>query len=112
MGSPLRVESAFVHTLSIGTKTPSEHYSKILRDEVTLWVECGPRYILDWNEGFTWFLFQVPSGWGHPFRVEFLATRLRLKEFLGMSLWQHIAVPPLFSVGTRVLYINHSENVY
>ena len=63
-----------VHTLSIGTKTPSEPYSKNLRDEVTPWVECGPRYTLDRIEGLTWLLFQVPSGWGHPFRVEFLAT--------------------------------------
>ena len=34
-------------THSIGTKSLSEPYSKILRDEVTLWVECGPRYALD-----------------------------------------------------------------
>ena len=94
MGSPLQVESAFVNTLSIGTKTPSEPYSKILRDVVTLWVECGPRYTLDRNEGLSWLFFQVPSEWGHPFRVEFLATRSRLKEFLGLSLWRHIAVPP------------------
>ena len=94
MGSPLWVESAFVHELSIGTKTPSEPCSKILRDEVTLCVKCGPRYTLDQNKGFIWLLFQIPSGWGHPFRVEFLATRSRLKEFLGMSLWRHIAVPP------------------
>ena len=28
MGSPLRVEPAFVHTLSIGSKTPSEPYPR------------------------------------------------------------------------------------
>ena len=82
MGTPCWVESAFVYTLSIGMKPPSEPYSKILRDEVTLWVECGPRCTLDRNEGLSWVLFQVPSGWGHPFRVEFLATRSRLKDFL------------------------------
>ena len=32
---------------SIGTKSLSEPYSKFLRDEVTLWVECGPRSTLD-----------------------------------------------------------------
>ena len=82
METPCWVESAFVHTLSIGTKPPSEPYSKILRDEVTLWVECGPSYTLNRNKGLSWVLFQVPSGWGHPFRVEFLAALLRLKEFL------------------------------
>ena len=82
MGSPCWVESAFVHTLSIGTKPLSEPFSKILCDEVTLWVECGPRYTLDRNERLSWVLFQVPSGWGRPFRVEFLATRSLLKEFL------------------------------
>ena len=113
MGSPLRVEPAFVHTLLIRTKAPSEPYSKILRDEVTLWVGGCSKYIPDRNEGLIWFLFQVPSGWGHPFGIEFLETRSRLKEFLGLSLWQHIAVPPpLFNVGTCVLYINHSGNVY
>ena len=113
MGSPLWIEFMFVHTPLIGMKTPSELCSKILHDEVTLWVKCGRKYTLDWNEGFIWLLLQVPSGWGHPFRVEFLATRSRLKEFLGMSLWRHIAVPPpLFNVGMRVLYINHSGNVY
>ena len=71
-----------MHTLSIGTRPPSEPYSEVLHDEVTLWVECGPRYTLDRNEGLSWALFQVPSGRGHPFRVEFLATRSRLKEFL------------------------------
>ena len=81
MGSPCWVEPAFVHTLSIGTKPPSEPYSKILRDEVTLLVECGPRYTLDRNERLSWVLFQVLSGWGHPW-VEFLATQSRLKEFL------------------------------
>ena len=63
----------------------------------------------------SWFCgFQVPSGWGHPFRVESaVRTRSQLKIFLGMSLWRHIAVPPpLFNVRTRVLYINHSGNVY
>ena len=57
MGSPLRVESAVRHTLSIGTKTLSEPWYKILRDEVTLWVECGPRYTLDPNEGLLLRLF-------------------------------------------------------
>ena len=56
------VESAVRLTLSIETKTLSEPYSKILRDEVTLWVECGPWSTLDPNEGFTWLFFQVPSG--------------------------------------------------
>ena len=71
------------------------------------------RYVLDRNEGLTWLLFQVPSGWGHPFKVEFCGTLSRLEEVLGLSLWQHIAVPPpLFNVGMRVLYINHSGNVY
>ena len=63
MGSPLRVESVFVNTLSIVTKTPSEPYSKILCDLVTLWVECGPRYTLDRNKGLSSLFFQVPSGW-------------------------------------------------
>ena len=113
MGSPLWVEPVFVHTLSIGTKTPSEPYSKILCDEATLWVGGRSRYIPDRNEGLTWFLFQVPSGWGHPFGVEFPDTRSRLKDFLGLCLWRHIAAPPpLFNVGTSLLYINHSGNVY
>ena len=50
-----------MHTLSIGTRPPSEPYSEVLHDEVTLWVECGPRYTLDRNEGLSWALFQVPS---------------------------------------------------
>ena len=82
MGTPCWAESAIVYMLSIGTKPLPEPYSKILHDEVTLCVECGPRYTLDWNEGLSWVLFQVPSGWGHPFRVEFHATRSRLKDFL------------------------------
>ena len=82
MGSPCWVESAFVSTLSIGMKPPSELFSKILRNEVALWVECNPGYTLDQNKGLSWVFFQVPSGWGHPFRVEFLATRSLLKEFL------------------------------
>ena len=64
------------------------------------------------------FFFWVPSplGWGHPFRVEaayFVRPRSERKICLGMSLWRHIAVPPpLSNVGTCVLYINHSGNVY
>ena len=67
MGSPLLVESAVVHTLSIGTKTLSEPLSKILRDEVTLWVECGPRYTLDPNERFTWLFFPSSFKMGSHF---------------------------------------------
>ena len=34
-------------------------------------------------------------------------------EPASLSLWRHIAVPPLlFNVGTHVLYINHSGNIY
>ena len=67
------------------------------------------------SKDFSWFYgFQVPSGWGHLFRVESaVRTRSQFKVFLGMSVWQHVAVPPpLFNVGTRVLYINLSGNVY
>ena len=57
MGSHCWVESAFVRTRSIGMKPPSELFSKILRNEVALWVECGPRYTLDRNEGLSWVFF-------------------------------------------------------
>ena len=82
------------------------------------WVEFwyyGRLLSLDRIEGFFLFFgFQVPSGWGHPFRVEStVRARSQLKEFLGRSFWRHIAVPPpLFNVGTHVLYMTHSGNVY
>ena len=52
----------------------SEPYSKNLRDEVTLWVECDPRSTLDLERRLNWWLVQDPSGWGHPFRVKLHAT--------------------------------------
>ena len=82
MRSPIG-SSVVLGTHLIGTKDLIGSYSKFLQDGVTL------------------------------FGSKFFATRSRLKEFLGMSLWRHIAVPPpLFNVGTCVLYINHSGNVY
>ena len=63
MGSPLRVESAFVCTLSIGTKTLSE---PIFQDPSRWGHPFGSSlctlYILDRNEGLSWLLFQVSSG--------------------------------------------------
>ena len=48
MGSPFRVEFAvWAYALNRNEGLLSEPYSKILRDEVTLWVECHPRYTLD-----------------------------------------------------------------
>ena len=54
-------------------------------------VVVGPHLIT--NEGFHWWLGQDPSGWGHPFRVRLHATWSRVKDYLGLSLWRHIAVP-------------------
>ena len=70
-------------------------------------------YILDLNEGLAWCGFQVPSGWGHPFRVESASDSIAIEGISWFELWRHIALPPtLFNVTTCVLYINHSENVY
>ena len=49
MGSPLRVE------------TLSELESKILRDEVTLWVECGPRCLNQRVTGFNVYFKLSPT---------------------------------------------------
>ena len=99
MGSPF-----WGRVCVVGLRIQSErnlrlnHFPRSFRDEVTLWVECGPRYTLNHEQKI--YLVISPSSF-------------RMKEFLGMCLWQHIAAPPpLFNVGTRVLYINHSGNVY
>ena len=44
-------------------------------------VVLGPHLIT--NEGFSWKLARVPSGWGHPVRVKLCTTCSRLKEYLG-----------------------------
>ena len=46
-GRPVRAEFAmWAYALDRNEVLFSEPYSKILRDEVTLWVECHPRYTL------------------------------------------------------------------
>ena len=51
----------------IGTKSLSEPYSKILRDEVTLWVECGPRYTLDHERKISLVVSLSSFRMGSPF---------------------------------------------
>ena len=47
-GHPFRVEFCGVGCRTRSERSSfSEPFSKILRDEVTLWVECAPRYTLD-----------------------------------------------------------------
>ena len=103
----------------VRTRSDRRLISEPLLQDPSRWVTRGLSFctmVLSRSYGrISWFCgFQVPSGWGHPFRVESaVRTRSQLKVFLGMRLWRHIAVPPpLFNVGTRVLYINHSGNVY
>ena len=53
MGSPFWVEFAFwAYALDWNEGLTCTSILRILRDVVTLWVECGPRYTLNRNEGF------------------------------------------------------------
>ena len=45
----------------------SEPCSKILRDEVTLWVECGPRYTLDHERRISLVVSPRSFRMGSPF---------------------------------------------
>ena len=79
---------------------------------------CMPLYVLDRNESFTlvFSVFQVPSRWGHPFRVEyayFIRPRSDQSNFLGVSLWRHNCSPSSFGqCWDSCANINHSGNVY
>ena len=89
MGSPFSGQVCCVGLRTRSERSPfSEPYSKILRDEVTLWVECAPRYTLDRERRI--YLVVSPRSFrmGSPFLG---SSRMQLIASEGLSWFELMA---------------------
>ena len=75
MGSPFLGRGCnFMIAHSIGMKSLAEPAYQFLRDEVTLWVMCGPWSTLDLERRFSLVFGLSFFRMGHPFRVKLSPT--------------------------------------